>query len=117
MSKTTAASAKTAAAKAKNSSGKPRASHSTPTKSIRTAKRRDKAPTANDAPIHSKCDQVLQLLRRNKGASLAELQEVTGWQAHSVRGFLSGTVKKRMGLSLSSVKPEHGDRRYTIGEA
>lgn len=73
-------------------------------------------PTVGDTPL-SKCDQVLKLLRRNKGASLAELQEVTGWQAHSVRGFLSGTVKKRMGLSLFSVKPDKGDRRYMISEA
>lgn len=102
------------------------ATHPTP-KSKQSASRRS-SPSARPGPASkikpaaldrapSKCNQVLKLLRRNKGASLAELQEATGWQAHSVRGFLSGTVKKRMGLSLSSVKPEHGDRRYTIGEA
>lgn len=81
------------------------------------AKPRAKVPSASEAPAKPKCDQVLQLLRRNKGASLADLQEATGWQAHSVRGFLSGTVKKRMGLSLSSDKLEHGERRYFIVEA
>lgn len=80
-----------------------------------TAAAKVKPAALGQAP--SKCDQVLKLLRRNKGASLAELQEVTGWQAHSVRGFLSGTVKKRMGLSLSSVKSDKGERRYMIGEA
>jgi hypothetical protein len=42
--------------------------------------------------------QVLALLRRTQGATLAELVEATGWQAHSVRGFLSGAVGKKMGL-------------------
>lgn len=62
----------------------------------------------------SKSEQVLKLLRRKKGASLAEMQEATGWQAHSVRGFLSGTVKKRMGLPLQSEQSEKGGRRYLI---
>ncbi len=62
----------------------------------------------------SKSEQVLKRLRRKKGASLAELQEATGWQAHSVRGFLSGTVKKRMGLPLQSEQSEKGGRRYLI---
>ena len=64
-----------------------------------------------------KRDQVLALLRRNKGASVAELRDATGRQAHSVRGFLSGTVKKRLGLSLTSIKEDGGERRYLIGEA
>src|SRR5690349_18035990 len=50
----------------------------------------------------SKSDQILRLLRRKKGASIGNLQDVTGWQAHSVRGFLSATVKKRLGLALQS---------------
>jgi hypothetical protein len=45
------------------------------------------------------------------GASIAELQQVTGWQPHSVRGFLAGTVKKIPGASLTSEK-EEGERRY-----
>ncbi len=70
------------------------------------------APITAKAP--SKSNQVLVLLQRNKGASLAELQHVTGWQAHSVRGFLSGTVKKRLGLNLTSEAFEKDGRRYRI---
>ncbi len=64
--------------------------------------------------LKSKHDAVLTLLRRKQGASLAEMQSATGWQAHSVRGFLSGTVKKRLGLKLRSSKAKDGERRYAI---
>lgn len=62
----------------------------------------------------SKHDKILALLRRKLGASLEEMQKVTGWQVHSVRGFLSGTVRKRLGLKLQSSKAKDGERRYTI---
>jgi hypothetical protein len=39
---------------------------------------------------------------------------VTGWQPHSVRGFLSGTVGKKMGLTVSSIQGEDGERRYSV---
>jgi hypothetical protein len=57
---------------------------------------------------------VLGLLRRPEGASLKELMKATGWLAHSVRGYLSGTISKRMKLSLVSAKNEDGKRRYSI---
>lgn len=116
MSKTITSLAKSAA-RNKSSNPKPRAPINTRSQGTPASKSRTKVPSATVAPAKSKCDQVLQLLHRNKGASLAELQEATGWQAHSVRGFLSGIVKKRMGLHLSSDKPDHGERRYTIEEA
>jgi hypothetical protein len=62
----------------------------------------------------SKAAKVLGLLRRPDGASLKELMKATGWLAHSVRGFLSGAVAKRMKLNLVSAKSEDGERRYTI---
>ena len=62
----------------------------------------------------SKHDQILSLLRRNQGASLKEMRRASGWQAHSVRGFLSGTVKKRLGLTLLSTKSKDGGRRYKV---
>ncbi len=57
------------------------------------------------------------LLERPKGASIAEMQKAMGWQAHSVRGFLAGTVKKMPGVILVSKKPESGPRRYRVQAA
>lgn len=65
----------------------------------------------------SKSDRILKLLSRRGGASLAELKEATGWQAHSLRGFLSGTVKKRLGLNLQVTRSEAGERRYLLTES
>jgi len=62
----------------------------------------------------SKTDAVLKLLRMAKGASVAQIEAATGWQAHSVRGFLSGTVKKKLGLTLTSDVGKDGERRYRI---
>jgi hypothetical protein len=62
----------------------------------------------------SKSAQVLTLLGRSNGATIAEIMRATGWQAHSVRGFLSGAVKRRMGLKLLSEQEEGKDRRYRI---
>jgi hypothetical protein len=54
------------------------------------------------------------LLKRPQGASLKELLKATGWQPHSIRGFLSGTVGRKMGLKISSIKAESGERRYAV---
>lgn len=62
----------------------------------------------------TKAEAVVALLRRKDGASLADLQKATSWQPHSVRGFLSGTVRKRMGLTLESRKSAEGERRYVL---
>ena len=56
----------------------------------------------------------IDLLSRPEGASIEELQGVTGWQAHSVRGFLAGAVKKKLGLAVVSEKPDDGPRRYRV---
>lgn len=62
----------------------------------------------------TKAADVIRLLKRKRGASINELMETSGWQAHSVRGFLSGTCKKKMGLTVLSEKSEAGERRYRI---
>ena len=90
-----------------------------PTKKARVAPRRahvapkghKKAGTARDG---SKAAKIVDLLKRPDGATLKELMKATGWQAHSVRGFLSGTVGKKMGLKVASAKAEDGERSYSI---
>ena len=58
--------------------------------------------------------KVLDLLKRDGGATTKELLKVTGWQPHSLRGFLSGTVGKKMGLTVVSAKGEDGERSYSV---
>ncbi len=70
-----------------------------------------KAGTARDG---TKAAKILDLLKRPEGATLKDLMKATGWQAHSVRGFLSGTIGKKMGLKVASTKTEDGDRTYSI---
>ncbi len=60
----------------------------------------------------TKQQTCLDLLSRREGATIEELQEATGWQKHSVRGFLAGAVRKKLGLTLVSEKPDAGPRRY-----
>lgn len=62
----------------------------------------------------TKADAVLKLLKRDQGASLAEIAKATNWQEHSIRGFLSGTVKKKKQLNLVSEPDSQGVRRYRI---
>jgi hypothetical protein len=62
----------------------------------------------------SKKAGVLALLRRADGATLAEIMAATGWQAHTVRGFISGTLSKKMGIQIESFKTPEGDRAYRL---
>ena len=55
---------------------------------------------------------VLDLLKRAEGATLKEIMAATDWQAHSVRGFISGSLGKKMGLKIDSTKREDGERVY-----
>src|SRR5690242_5600932 len=69
----------------------------------------------SDAKRRSKQDAVIALLRRPEGATVDEVASATGWQRHTVRGVFSGTLKKKLGLSIASAKEERG-RVYRIGE-
>jgi hypothetical protein len=62
----------------------------------------------------TKQERVLTLLSQAEGATIEEMIQATDWQQHSVRGFLAGTVKKKLGFSLTSLKPSDGVRRYRI---
>jgi hypothetical protein len=61
----------------------------------------------------TKLAKILDLLSRKRGATIEEMIQATGWQAHSVRGAMSGAIKKKLGHKIISEK--HGDtRRYRI---
>ena len=70
--------------------------------------------TAAKSKTPNKSANVIALLRRNTGATIAELAKATGWQRHSVHGFMSGTLKKKQGLEIRSTKEGDEDRRYRI---
>lgn len=56
----------------------------------------------------------MQLLTAANGATLPELMQAVEWQAHSVRGYISGTLKKKLGLVITSQADAQGDRRYKL---
>jgi hypothetical protein len=55
-------------------------------------------------------------MRRKDGATLAEIMKQTGWMAHSVRGFISGALTKKMKFNIESKKDSSGERRYRVAE-
>src|SRR4029453_16402223 len=72
--------------------------------------------TASPAALHPGSKQALlvDLLRRKGGATIAETVKATGWQPHSVRGAISGALKKKLGLAVKSEKVEGRGRVYRI---
>jgi len=62
----------------------------------------------------SKKAEVLELLRRKQGATIQEIMKATGWQAHTVRGFVSGTLTKKLGLKVESFRSEDQQRTYRV---
>jgi hypothetical protein len=84
-------------------------------KAGKKANPKKKAPriARNDAREGSKTATILDMLKRPGGATAKELLKATGWQPHSLRGFLSGTVSKKMGLAVISAKGEDGERSYS----
>jgi hypothetical protein len=69
---------------------------------------------AEPALARSKKTDVLALMRRDGGATMAEIIQLTGWQPHTVRGFISGTLVKKMGLAVDSFCGEGQERTYQI---
>jgi hypothetical protein len=83
-------------------------------KTPKGAKKAKSAAKSSGARDGSKAAKILDLLKRPGGTTMKELMKATGWQPHSVRGFLSGTVGKKMGLKVASAKSEDGERSYSI---
>ena len=109
--------------RAKKAAAAPRRANVAPTKgkSARKATPAKKAPKGRvpaDAPKTArpgtKATKILDLLKRPGGVTSQQLIKATGWLPHSVRGFLSGTVSKKMGLTVTSTKDDDGARTYSV---
>jgi len=94
----------------------------TPPRRTGKSKPGPKKPKPGAAPVaqpdtsarNTKQDRLLSLLNQHNGATIPEMMHATDWQQHSVRGFLAGTVKKNLGLALTSSKSDGELRRYRI---
>jgi hypothetical protein len=78
------------------------------------APKKAKAAKTEGVREGSKTATVVALLERKGGATLAEVMKTTGWQTHSVRGFISGTLGKKMGRTVESTRREDGERVYQL---
>ena len=92
----------------KTRSKKPRAKH----KTAATKPKSEKSPEV--ARRRTKQVLLIDLLKRKRGVTIDEIVAATGWQAHSVRGAISGTLKKKLGLAISSEKVGDRGRVYRI---
>lgn len=98
---------------------------SAPTKKVPLKKATTKIATAKSPPkpqpvyvsatsnVVTKQSQLISLLESSTGATLAQMMSLTGWQAHTVRGMLSGSLRKRLGLNVQA-QVEEGVRVYRI---
>ena len=84
--------------------------------SSKSAVKKTKAAPAPSTEVTSKQSQVIALLRSAAGASMADLMALTGWQSHTVRGMLSGSLRKRLGLDVQCQRVD-GAHLYRIVEA
>ncbi len=105
-----------APSKPAGASSKPKASKkATPPKKAPKGKKTAKAEGASAPREGSKTAQVVAMLQRKNGATLAEIMEKMDWQKHTVRGFMAGAMKKA-GYQVESFKPEGGERTYRINK-
>jgi hypothetical protein len=77
-------------------------------------KKKRNAPTASAAAAKTKLSQLEGMLRRKEGATIAQIATTLAWQPHSVRGAISGSLKKKQGLTITNQTTEDGRRVYRI---
>jgi len=82
---------------------------------VRKAAKAPKPPAAPKTPrTGTKQAQLITMLEAQGGASIVEIVAATGWQAHTIRGAISGVLKKKLGLDVTSAKVEGRGRVYKI---
>ena len=88
----------------------------TPMAKAKSRSTKPKHPAIPKTRANTKQAQLVALLRRSQGATIHEIATATGWQNHSVRGAISGSLKKRLGLTITSGMEKRG-RVYRIAAA
>ncbi|SFL92866.1 DUF3489 domain-containing protein [Nitrosomonas communis] len=94
--------------------GLPRRASFTPAASDSVKETKATQPHKPRSRDNSKRAQMIAMLKRPEGTTIDQLCEMTGWQAHTVRGALAGTLKKKLGLTITSEKAEASERVYRI---
>ena len=98
------------------SAKKSSAAAATPVSASKSSQQSVVDPKSNSIDPASKQSRVIAMLQSPAGATITSMMEVTGWQQHSVRGFLAGVVRKRLKLKLGSKKVD-GHRVYQIANS
>jgi hypothetical protein len=109
-----AQSAKGAPATAKP--GKKTTTAKAATKGKKAAKQSKAAEAPKAARTGSKSEEVIAMLKRKNGATMAEIIAHTGWQKHTTRGWVSGFLGRKMGIEVESFKNDSGERTYRINK-
>jgi hypothetical protein len=91
------------------------ATHSTGRKTVKPTSRKRSVPTSSRSAVgpDTKHARIIAMLRMPAGATIAAIITATDWQQHSVRGFLAGVVRKKLGLNVVSEQTDKG-RVYRI---
>ena len=103
-----------AAKKPRRAAPRANAAPNAPKKATQRRKGATGAKKAGSVRKGTKTAKILGLLARPRGATVKEIMQATGWQPHSVRGFLSGVVSKQMRLKLRTAKDDSGVLRYAV---
>ena len=110
---------KTTRKTAAKGTGQTRKGKAGPTRTARKAPAPKPAPArkpTRQARTGTKQETVMEMLKAKAGATIPTIMKVTGWQAHSVRGFFSGHVKKKLQLTVAREKTD-GDSIYRVMDA
>ena len=104
------------AAKVAKPAKAPKAAPAKKAAKVKTPKPAKAAKPAREPRDGSKKAIVIDMMRAKGGATMAEIMKATGWQTHSVRGFVAGMLTKKMGMTIESTKNAAGERQYRIAK-